>query len=133
MTMLKNGIQLLLVALIATMLNGCVTVGPEKPIIVNGYAGYSEKIALPQGCKINIALIDFNTPGAIISQKNFDVARAPVPFKFTLPAELISRSVDYGVVAMITYQGNVIFQTYDKFRVINNGKYTTDVLMKRVK
>jgi len=115
------------------MLYGCVTVAPEKPVIVNGYAGYIEKIALPQGCKINIALIDFNTPGAIISQKNFDIAHAPVPFKFTLPADLVDSNVDYGVVAMITYQGNAIFQTYDKFRVINNGKFTTQVLMERVK
>ncbi|MFK3976916.1 YbaY family lipoprotein [Shewanella vesiculosa] len=133
MILFNKGIQFALMVLIAMMLNGCVTVEPEKPVIVNGYAGYAEKIALPQGCKINIALIDFNTPGAIISQKNFDIARAPVPFKFTLPANLINSGVDYGVVAMITYQGNAIFQTYDKFRVINNGQFTTQVLMKRVK
>ncbi|RPA38212.1 YbaY family lipoprotein [Shewanella frigidimarina] len=133
MLIIKKGIQFAFVTLIAIMLNGCVTIEPEKPVIVNGYAGYIEKIALPQGCKINIALIDFNTPGAIISQKNFDIARAPVPFKFTLPAELVKSGVDYGVVAMITYQGNAIFQTYDKFRVISNGQFTTQVLMKRVK
>jgi putative lipoprotein len=133
MIIINKGIQLAIVALIAMMLHGCTTIEPEKPIIVNGYAGYTEKITLPKGCKINIALIDFNTPGAIIAQKNFDIARVPVPFKFSLPAGLISRGVDYGVVAMITYQGNAIFQTYDKFRVINNGQFTTQVLMKRVK
>ncbi|MGI2170739.1 YbaY family lipoprotein [Shewanella sp. MF05960] len=126
-------LKLSIFALLSVMLSACVTVEPPKPVIVNGYAGYLEKIALPQGCKINIAIIDFNRPGVIISQKNFDVARAPVPFKFILPAELISSGVDYGVVAMITYNGKAIFQTYDKYRVINNDKYTTEVLMKRVK
>ncbi|WP_434930080.1 YbaY family lipoprotein [Shewanella sp. HL-SH5] len=115
------------------MLTGCVTVAPEEPVVVNGYAGYLEKIKLPQGCKINIAVIDFNTPGSIISQKTFDIARAPVPFKFIFPVETIDKNIDYGVVAMITYQGKVIFQTYEKFKVINNDKFTTEVLMRQVK
>ena len=126
-------IKLISIGLMVLMLNACVTVKPEKPVIVYGYAGYAEKIALPQGCKINISIIDFNTPGMIISQKNFDIATAPVPFKFILPAELIKSSVDYGVVAMITYKGKAIFQTYNKYHVINNGQFTTQVLMKRVK
>ncbi|GGQ35544.1 YbaY family lipoprotein [Shewanella litoralis] len=133
MLKLIHWLKLSVFALLSVMLSACVTVEQPKPVIVNGYAGYLEKIALPQGCKINIAIIDFNRPGVIISQKNFDVARAPVPFKFILPAELISSGVDYGVVAMITYNGKAIFQTYDKYRVINNDKYTTEVLMKRVK
>lgn len=115
------------------MLTGCVTVTPEEPVVVNGYAGYLENIKLPQGSKINIAVIDFNTPGSIISQKTFDIARAPVPFKFIFPVEAIDKNIDYGVVAMITYQGKVIFQTYEKFQVINNHKFTTEVLMKQVK
>ncbi|MCL1117862.1 MULTISPECIES: YbaY family lipoprotein [Pseudomonadati] len=115
------------------LLTGCVTVVPDAPIVVNGYAGYLEKVALPQGSKIYIAVIDINTPGAIISQKSFDIARVPVPFKFIFPTEAIDKSVEYGVVAMITYQGKVIFQTYDKFEVINNNKFTTEVLMKQVK
>ena len=126
-------IKLVCIGFMALMLNACVTVKPEKPVVVYGYAGYAEKIALPQGCKINISIIDFNTPGMIISQKNFDIATAPVPFKFILPAELINSRVDYGVVAMITYKGKAIFQTYDKYHVINNGQFTTQVLMKRVK
>ncbi|GGP66608.1 chaperone for general secretion pathway YbaY [Shewanella algicola] len=131
--MLPTWVKVSLFALISLMLSACVTVEAPKPVIVNGYAGYLEKIALPQGCKINISIIDFKTPGRIISQKNFDIARAPVPFKFILPVELIDSRVDYGVVAMITFNGKAIFQTYDKYRVINNGKYTTEVLMKRVK
>ena len=115
------------------LLTGCVTVVPDAPVVVNGYAGYLEKVALPQGSKIYIAVIDINTPGAIISQKSFDIARVPVPFKFIFPAEAIDKNVDYGVVAMITYQEQVIFQTYDKFEVINNDKFTTEGLMKQVK
>ncbi len=132
MMKLTRWMKVSLCAVIAVMLSACVTVEPLKPVIVNGYAGYTEKIALPKGCKINIAIIDFNRPGVIISQKTFDIATAPVPFKFILPAEVISSGVDYGVVAMITFNGNAIFQTYERYPVINNGKYTTDVLMKRV-
>ncbi|MEE1981203.1 YbaY family lipoprotein [Shewanella xiamenensis] len=112
---------------------GCVTVQPEPPIIINGAAGYLEKIILPQGSEITIAIIDLNTPGAIIAQKSFNIARAPVPFKFLLPAQSIDKRINYGVVAMIKYQDKVIFQTYDRFPVINNGKYTTEVLMKAVR
>lgn len=113
------------------MLSACVTVEPEPPVIINGAAGYLEKVSLPQGCAITIAVIDLDTPGVIIAQKSFNIARAPVPFKFTFGADTIDDSINYGVVAMIQYQGKVIFQTYDKFPVINNGKFTTEVLMKR--
>ncbi|GIU22764.1 chaperone for general secretion pathway YbaY [Shewanella colwelliana] len=114
------------------LLSACVTVEPEPPVIINGAAGYLEKVNLPQGSSITIAVIDLDTPGAIIAQKSFNIARAPVPFKFTFDAETIDSKVNYGVVAMIQYQGKVIFQTYDKFPVINNGKFTTEVLMKLV-
>lgn len=119
-------------SLIAILLNGCVTVQPEPPVIINGAAGYLEKILLPQGCEITIAIIDLNTPGVVIAQKTFNIARAPVPFKFSLPAKSIDKRIQYGVVAMIKYQDQVIFQTYDRYPVINNDKYTTEVLMKAV-
>ncbi|ABV36078.1 conserved hypothetical protein [Shewanella sediminis HAW-EB3] len=121
-----------LVLICMMMLSACVTVTEDKPIIVNGAAGYLEKIALPNGSSITIAIIDMDTPGAIIAQKSFDIARAPVPFKFILPSDTVSSSINYGVVSMIQYQGGVIFQTYDRFPVINNGIYTTEVVMKAV-
>ncbi|ASK69579.1 chaperone for general secretion pathway YbaY [Shewanella bicestrii] len=119
--------------LVTFALSGCVTVQPDPPVVVNGAAGYLEKILLPQGSEITIAIIDLNTPGVIIAQKSFNIARAPVPFKFLLPAKSIDKRINYGVVAMIKYQDKVIFQTYDRFPVINNDKYTTEVLMKAVR
>lgn len=119
--------------LVSFALSGCVTVQPDPPVVVNGAAGYLEKILLPQGSEITIAIIDLNTPGVIVAQKSFNIARAPVPFKFLLPAQSIDKRINYGVVAMIKYQDKVIFQTYDRFPVINNGKYTTEVLMKAVR
>ncbi|QYK10736.1 YbaY family lipoprotein [Shewanella mangrovisoli] len=119
--------------LVIFALSGCVTVQPDPPVVVNGAAGYLEKILLPQGSEITIAIIDLNTPGVIIAQKSFNIARAPVPFKFLLPAQSIDKRINYGVVAMIKYQDKVIFQTYDRFPVINNDKYTTEVLMKAVR
>ncbi|MEJ6520185.1 YbaY family lipoprotein [Shewanella bicestrii] len=119
--------------LLTFALSGCVTVQPDPPVVVNGAAGYLEKILLPQGSEITIAIIDLNTPGVIIAQKSFNIARAPVPFKFLLPAKSIDKRINYGVVAMIKYQDKVIFQTYDRFPVINNDKYTTEVLMKAVR
>jgi len=127
-------IKLFLSFLLMTFaLSGCVTVQPDPPVVVNGAAGYLEKILLPQGSEITIAIIDLNTPGVIVAQKSFNIARAPVPFKFLLPAQSIDKRINYGVVAMIKYQDKVIFQTYDRFPVINNGKYTTEVLMKAVR
>lgn len=123
---------LIIFSLMALLLNGCVTVQPEQPVIINGAAGYLEQLPLPQGCQITIAIIDLNTPGVIVAQKTFNIARAPVPFKFTLPAKSIDKNIQYGVVAMIKFQDQVIFQTYDRFPVINNDKFTTEVLMKAV-
>ncbi|BDM65139.1 chaperone for general secretion pathway YbaY [Shewanella sp. NFH-SH190041] len=124
----RTGLMLLMLA----GLSACVTVVPPKPVIVNGAAGYLERLALPPGAVINIAIIDLDTPGAIIAQKTFEVARVPVPFKFILPADTIKSSINYGVVAMITYKGQVLFQTYHRYPVINNGITTTEVLMKPV-
>lgn len=130
--MLKKVKLLILFCLTSFVMSGCVTVTPEPPVIVNGAVGYLEKIILPQGSEITIAIIDLNTPGVVIAQKSFNIARAPVPFKFLLPAQSIDKRINYGVVAMIKYQEQVIFQTYDRFPVINNDKYTTEVLMKPV-
>lgn len=129
---MKFNFKVAILGLLTLLLSACVTIEPDEPVVINGYAGYLEKVTLPNGCRINIAIIDFNTPGSVISQKTFDIARAPVPFKFTLPAESIDSDIDYGVVAMITYNDQVIFQTYEKFRVINNDKFTTEVVMKKV-
>ncbi|QVK23763.1 YbaY family lipoprotein [Shewanella dokdonensis] len=114
------------------MAGGCVTVAPPAPVVVNGAASYHERIMLPDGCSITIAIIDLDTPGAIVAQKSFNIARVPVPFKFILPADSVDSKTNYGVVAMIMYQGRVIFQTYDRYPVINNGKNTTEVIMKAV-
>ncbi|QFU25226.1 YbaY family lipoprotein [Shewanella eurypsychrophilus] len=130
LVMLKRAV-ILLVCVIS--LSACVIVEEEPPVIINGAAGYLEKINLPQGSKITIAIIDMDTPGVIMAQKSFDIARAPVPFKFILPPETVEKNVNYGVVAMILYQNKVIFQTYDRFPIISNGKYTTEVLMKAVR
>ena len=130
--MIKLMSQWMMGLLLCISLTACVTVEPEPPVIVNGAAGYFEKIALPEGSHITIAIIDLDSPGVIIAQKSFNIARAPVPFKFLLPAESINKETNYGVVAMIQYQNKVIFQTYDRFPVINNNKYTTEVMMKAV-
>lgn len=115
-----------------SVLSACVTVEPEKPVVVSGATGYLEKIALPRGSTINIAIIDLDTPGVILAQKNFNVAKVPVPFKFLLPADAVKDDVNYGVVAMITQNGRALFQTYDKYPVINNGQHTVAVIMKKV-
>ncbi|QSX32753.1 YbaY family lipoprotein [Shewanella avicenniae] len=127
-----NWVKGVFAALLFSTIAGCVTVEPSAPVVINGAAGYREKLALPPGCSITIAVIDLDTPGAIIAQKTFNVARAPVPFKFILPADTISPKINYGVVALIEYQHKVIFQTYDKYPVVNNGKNTVEVMMKAV-
>lgn len=128
MKLLKGVFALVMLLSVA----GCVTVEPDPPVVINGAAGYREKLALPPGCTITIAVIDLDTPGVIIAQKTFNVARAPVPFKFILPADTISSKINYGVVSLIQYNNKVIFQTYDKYPVINNGKNTVEVMMKAV-
>ena len=128
-----NVIKKMMLMCFALILTACVTVEPPKPVVVNGAAGYLERVALPMGSTITIAIIDLDTPGAIIAQKNFNVATTPVPFKFILPAASIDKSVNYGVVALIKNGNKVLFQTYNRYPVINNGKNTVEVIMKMVK
>lgn len=130
--MLARLIRVFALCVLVMGVSACVTVEPPKPVIVNGAAGYLERVALPPGAVINIAIIDLDTPGAIYAQKTFEVARVPVPFKFILPADTVKDSVNYGVVALITYKDQVLFQTFERYPVINNGKFTTEVLMKPV-
>ncbi|MCL1037806.1 YbaY family lipoprotein [Shewanella submarina] len=130
--MLAKLVRMMAVCALLLGVSACVTVEPPKPVIVNGAAGYLERIALPPGSVINISIVDLNTRGSIFAQKTFEVARVPVPFKFILPAETIDKSINYGVVAMITYKDQVLFQTFTRYPVINNGKFTTEVLMKPV-
>ncbi|MGI2260056.1 YbaY family lipoprotein [Shewanella sp. GXUN23E] len=130
--MLNSLVRVLALCTLILGISACVTVEPPKPVIVNGAAGYLERVALPPGAVINIAIIDLDTPGSILAQKTFEIARVPVPFKFILPPETVAPRVNYGVVAMITYKGQVLFQTFNRYPVINNGKFTTEVLMKPV-
>ena len=125
-----NFLKMLVYCGLLLSLTACVTVKPPKPVIVSGATGYLERIALPSGAVINISIVDLDTPGAIFAQKTFEVARVPVPFKFILPAETINKDVNYGVVAMITYKDRVLFQTYNRYPVINNGEFTVEVIMK---
>lgn len=115
------------------LLTACVTVKEPKPVVVSGYATYLERMAVPQGSTINISVIDINTPGLILSQKNFNVAKVPVPFKFIFPADVIDKDAKYAVVAMIAANDKVLFQTYDTVEVINNDKFIAEVVMKRAR
>ncbi|GLS84323.1 YbaY family lipoprotein [Paraferrimonas haliotis] len=124
---------LVLLSFALMLISGCVTVPPEKPIVVSGAAGYLERIALPRDARITIALIDMDTPGVIVDQKTFNVAVTPVPFKFLIERKNINSSSNYGVVAMIESNGRVIFQTYDRYPVINNDVFTAEVIMKQAR
>lgn len=76
-------------SLMAILLNGCVTVQPEPPVIINGAAGYLEKILLPQGCEITIAIIDLNTPGVVIAQRPLILPAPPCHLNFHYPRSLL--------------------------------------------
>ncbi|WP_133406557.1 YbaY family lipoprotein [Parashewanella tropica] len=123
----------LLILLMIMSLSACVTVQKPKPIIINGAAGYLQKILLPMDSMFTVAIIDLDTPGVILAQKTFNVATQPIGFKFTIPAEAIDKKVNYGVVALIKNQDRVIFQTYNRYPIINNGKTTVEVIMQPAK
>lgn len=114
-------------------ISACVTVEPPKPVVVSGIATYFERVAIPKGSTINIAIIDLDTPGSILAQKNYNVAVVPSAFKFYLPKETVKDDVNYGVVAMIKNNGRLLFQTYTRYPVINNGQNIVEVIMKPVR
>lgn len=112
------------------VLSGCVAVTPDKPVVVSGAIGYPSNKILPKDSMVTIALVDMNTPGVVIAQKSFAVISQPILFKFTLSPKKIDKKVNYGVVALITQQNKVLYQSYRRYPVINNETFVAKIMLK---
>ncbi|MBL6734572.1 MAG: YbaY family lipoprotein [Shewanellaceae bacterium] len=112
------------------VLSGCVAVKPEQPVVVSGAIGYVSNKVLPKNAMVTIALVDMDTPGAVISQKSFEVLTQPILFKFTLPADKIDDGINYGVVALISHNNNVLYQSYRRYPVISNKTFVAKLMLK---
>ena len=122
-----------LIMLGALMLSACVAVDEKpEPVKVSGAAGFAQSYKLPSNAVATVALIDLNTPGVVIEQKSFRVYAQPILFQFMLKAEEVDPNVNYGVVALVSAEDKVIFQTYKRYPVINNKRFITEVEMQPV-
>ena len=122
-----------LIMLGALMLSACVTVDDKpEPVVVSGAAGFAQNYKLPSNAVATIALIDLNTPGVVIEQKSFRVYAQPILFQFMMKKEDVNPSINYGVVALVSVDDKVIFQTYKRYPVINNDRFITEVEMQPV-
>lgn len=117
------------------MLSACVTVSDpeEDKINVGGMVGAQGVSNLPVGSVVTVAIIDVKQRGAILAQKRFSVAKLPTMFKFQLPAEAINKEADYVVVSLVKNNDRLLFQTYQRFPVINNGETMVQVTMERAR
>ncbi len=121
------------VMLALLMLSACVTVNEKpEPVVVSGAAGFTQQYKLPSNAIATVALIDLNTPGVVIEQKSFRVYAQPILFQFMMKQEEVDSDINYGVVALVSVDDKVVFQTYKRYPVINNDRFITEVEMRPV-
>ncbi|MBY5990703.1 YbaY family lipoprotein [Ferrimonas balearica] len=127
-------IKRLLCILFLVSLSGCVTVTEDDEVFVRvtGVAAFKEATLLPEGSRIVVAVIDAATPGVILTQKEFEVAKLPVPFYLSVPESILDKKADYVVWAAIRVNGRPVLQTFKRYPVINNGQLTTELLLEPI-
>ncbi|ADN75212.1 conserved hypothetical protein [Ferrimonas balearica DSM 9799] len=127
-------IKRLLCLLFVVTLSGCVTVTPTEPdyVRVSGVITYKEATLLPDGSRVVVAIIDAKTPGVILTQKEFDVGKLPVPFYFSVPEDILDKKAEYVVWAAVRVNGRPILQTFDLYPVINNKEFSAEVMLEPI-
>ncbi len=121
--------------LMALLLGGCVTVTEPKEALVriSGVVTFKEATLLPPNSSILVAIIDADSPGVILEQRDYQVAKLPVPFFFTVPEELVDRKANYVVWAAVRVEDKILLRTQKSYPVINNGVLNTTVLVEPVR
>ncbi|MBY6186912.1 YbaY family lipoprotein [Marinobacter hydrocarbonoclasticus] len=128
-------IKRLLCLLFVLILSGCVTVSEsdEKFVRVSGVITYKEATLLPEGSRVVVAVIDAKTPGVILTQREFEVGKLPVPFFFSIPEEVVDKKAEYVVWAAIRVKGQPILQSYNRYPVINNNNFSAEVMLQPIR
>jgi putative lipoprotein len=110
-------------------LTACVTVEPEKPLQIAGTVHFNSKLDLPNTSEAVIALVDLDNPGRVFETKRMKIYQQPILFQFYVDKNLISSEVNYGVVALIRTQQEVLLQSYQRYPVIQNKKHMVDIYL----
>jgi putative lipoprotein len=92
---------------------------------IQGSATYRERIALPQGARLEVRLEDVSRQGApaiVLAEASIPIA-AQVPVAFTLPYDpaRIEPRLTYAVRAEIVQEGRVLFRTDRIHTVLTRG------------
>lgn len=132
--------RLFIAAMLLPILSGCISETPNIEAVeyveLTGVISYKEKTLLPADSSVLVAVLDANKRGSILMQREFDVAKLPVPFYLSTPLELVDEDADYVVWAAIKVKGveGNLLQTQKPFvRVINNDQTNAVVEVKPVK
>lgn len=94
---------------IAALFGGAVSAGT-----ISGSVTYLERMAVPQGAVLEVALVDvsrMDVPAETLSVMRYALDR--VPFAFSLPYDdaLIDERMSYNVQARILAEGRVVFRS----------------------
>lgn len=97
---------------------------------VEGSVTYRERLALPDGCSLVIAIDHFGeTSQTNLSELTMRLNGGQVPIKFTL-SYLPNRSGSTGVRAEIRDHGRVLFQS-ERHTMLTQGSKTLELVLKR--
>ncbi|GAA5193259.1 YbaY family lipoprotein [Ferrimonas gelatinilytica] len=125
----------LVMMLMTLALSGCVTVKePQEQFVrISGVVTFKEATLLPANSSILVAVIDADSPGVVLEQREYQVAKLPVPFFFTVPEEMVDNKANYVVWAAVRVQDKILLRTQKSYPVINNGVFNTTVLVEPVR
>lgn len=87
--------------------------------LITGTVGYLQKMALPEGAKVDVALVDLNV-GSVIAQHSARTTgeQPPIPFQISFPQSQVDPDGQYGLLARIMIGDAPVFATLQPVPVL---------------
>ncbi|TMV08082.1 META domain-containing protein [Ruegeria sediminis] len=103
---------------------------------VQGTATYRERIAVPPGAVLEVALMDVSladAPAVVLSSQRYALKGVPAEFQLSYDDALIAKNMSYVVRASIREAGKLLFTTDTAYPVLTRGAGdTVDLVLVRV-
>ena len=94
--------------------------------LVTGSVTYRERIALPQGARVEVKLLDVSLQDVLaktIAEQTIEVThQVPIPFELVYDPALIEERMTYAVRATIYHGEKMMFTTDRMYGVLTRGK-----------
>jgi putative lipoprotein len=124
--------KMMMVFLTSCILTACVAVDHIEPISISGSVSFGQKVSLPNDAVMTVALVDLNHPGVVFEKQLYAVNPEAVFFQFILSPDEIKEDAEYGLVAVVIHKDAILYQTYGRYRVINNNRFVQQLILEKL-